>query len=223
MTRRLPQTLTGPKPHTQEMARIVQQSLRVVRPEGYRQVKDPWGNLMKVSRDRVLEHIANHPHDKARWRFIPLIVPAIKQAQKYYEDGTRTRHEATLELKDGAGRTLFVRGIIEGDVAQPPDGRRRLAFDTIIAPTKDWAIRGERKRAGTLKHPRSNPIELTYIGTLDPRQQDRAAQRLQGAAPALNKHNRAESRRLSRAVRLGLVLGGIWLLSQAQRQIQEAA
>lgn len=203
--------LTGSIPHIDK----VKSTLGIVRPEGYRLVADPWGNRVRVELARIMDHLINHPTDRTRWRLLPCIIPTIKNANQRYEYGANFTYEANLTVQHKSGaypRTMFVKGPIRGSGEQ--------FFGTIVSPTRPQAIAKEKAKAGRPTASRPNPDGLANIGTWDPRQQSRAAQRLPGAAPALKFHSSTDFSRKSsnRAGRLLLIVGGLLILSHMGRQ-----
>ncbi|MDA8216152.1 MAG: hypothetical protein M0Z94_00890 [Dehalococcoidales bacterium] len=170
----------GAKPGGAELERRVRRELGIVRSEGYRLVRDRWGQQVNLDLWRVIEHIANHPTDHRRWELIPAIIPSIKRARDRGRTGTRITYEANLPVatrRNVHERVLFTTAIILSE------GER--VFDSIVAPTHAQAIEKIRKRAGISTRP--NPVALTSAS--DTAGTKRTARRLRGAAAAPREHD----------------------------------
>lgn len=145
-------TWRGPRPSPIELERRVRRELRIVRPEGYRLVGDPWGNRVRVDLAQVVEHIGLHASDARRWEVIPLIVPTIRRADRLYERGTAFTYEATHQIRHP------VRGVIDRLVFAITDTRNgQRTFQTIVAPAKERFARQQRRRIGEIVATRRNP------------------------------------------------------------------
>ncbi|TAK33504.1 MAG: hypothetical protein EPO21_13085 [Chloroflexota bacterium] len=199
----------GERPSRQLLQQRITQALGIVRPEGYRLVRDPWGNRVKVDRQHVLEHIAMRSDDAGRWRFIPAIVETIKRATELYEkdvDRTRT-YFAPLPVRHRGGvvkETSFVLW------ARPRDGEWSFAS---MVPREPRKAEKARKKAGRLIATRPDERNPAYMGSWEPGGEDRAAQRLPGAAPALHHKNSTRAQSTSRDGAVVLALGVLLALA----------
>jgi hypothetical protein len=198
---------SGERPSGHEADERIRKELRIVRSDGYRLVRDPWGQRVKVELDRVRTHVLYHPRDRQRWRFIPTIIPGIKQAHTLYRKGNTFGYESSLFIAGrprGRRRTVFVYGIED-----QAEGRK---FATVLSPTRAYDIRREKKRAGSIDRTRPNPGSQAYMGTRGPGWQDRVAQRPPGAAPALGH----ESSIIPAVLAIGLTVGIGWAIARLQ-------
>ena len=154
-----------PRPEGEELDRRLRQTLGITRAGGYRKVRDPWGEYVRVEIDRVRSYVVAHTGDPTRWRLVPLIIPTIKKATDRYEKGRGRVYEAKLRISHREGpyeRTAFVQTVVE--IAPT------YLFASILSPISDVqartekAVERQRKRAGRRSKTRPNPWMRAYKG-----------------------------------------------------------
>jgi len=214
----------NPKPNDIELQVMVRKALRIVRPQEYRLVKDSYGEWVRVELDQVMNHVAKHSKDASRWQFIPAIIPTIKHAFPVYDKGAGVTYEARLTVRARKGGT-YQRFAFVSAAREKAKG---ITFRSIVCPTRKGDVERRRRRAGSPRKTRPNPLRQNQYGDLGPRLAgDRAAQRLPGAAPAL-KHDystdgqEGRARLIKSLVAFTVLVGFAWLGTQICQEASES-
>ena len=169
---------SGHRPTGAELNERNGRQLRIVRPEGYRLVRDRDGHQVCLELDRVRDHVGMSG-DRRRWRLIPLIIPTIKRGERT-QSSRGFQYQVTLTVahhRGGHERVSFV-------VCAHRRGGHEI-FDRLA----DAAAQVERQRKRAAGLPIRPNSQRTYVRPWRARSQRRPALRLPGAAAALEQED----------------------------------
>lgn len=201
----------GRKPDQAKLMVDVRRALKVGLTDKTRRISDRGGRDIVIDVAHVFDHIANS-HDHMRWRLVPAIVPTLEMSGEAYESAAPSTpgnpkvrtYLATQPPRLEGEESLFV--------VKVKQRNQDWRFETIVQRKGDRDLRRTREplKAEIRLRPfaRSNP---SYMGTRDPAREDRDAQRLSGAAPALTVKNGNPDDADSSIVTLGVI--GLGLLA----------